>query len=103
MESIESIRERNKIGYEVKDEDTYFEQTQLIEHIGISDYTDLVVMTKSKRCFVQTFHTNEIDHFLKFLRARGTINIGNMSGKNHRGLDSCEFWRELPYDEMRGE
>ena len=24
-----------------------------------------------------------------------------MGGKNHRGLDSCEDWRELPYDEMR--
>ena len=23
-----------------------------------------------------------------------------MGGKNHRGLDSCEDWRELPYDEM---
>ncbi len=103
MESIESIRERNEIGYEVKDEQTYCEQLQEIEHVGISDYTDLVVMTKSKRCFVQTFHESEIQHFLKFLRARGTINIGNMGGKNHRGLDSCEDWRELPYNEMRGE
>ena len=100
---MESIKERNKVGYDVKDEQAYWEQTQEIEHVGISDYTDLVVMTKSKRCFVQTFHTYEIDHFLKFLRARGTINIGNMGGKNHRGLDSCEEWRELPYDEMRGE
>ena len=101
MESIESIRERNKIGYDVKDEQTYFEQTQEIEHVGICDYTNIVVYTKSKRCFIQQFHESEIQYFLKFLEARGTINIGNMGGKNHRGLDSCEDWRELPYDEMR--
>ncbi len=90
-------------GYEVTDEQSYWEQTQEIEHVGIESYTDVIVYTKSKRCFVQTFHVNEIDHFVKFLKARRTINIGNMGGKGHRGLDSCEEWRELPYDEMRGE
>ena len=100
---MNNLEERNKIGYEIKDEETYFEQTQKIEHVCISDYTDIIVYTKSKRCFIQTFHSYEIDYFLKFLRARGTINIGNMGGKNHRGLDSCEEWRELPYDEMVGE
>lgn len=103
MESIESIKERNKIGYDVKDEQTYFEQTQEIEHVGICDYTNIIVYTKSKRCFIQQFHETEIQYFLKFLEKRQTINIGNMGGKNHRGLDSCEDWRELPYDEMRGE
>jgi CMP-2-keto-3-deoxyoctulosonic acid synthetase len=100
---MNSIKERNKIGYEIKDEQTYFEQTQEIEHVGICDYTNIIVYTKSKRCFIQQFHETEIQYFLKFLEKRQTINIANMSGVKHRGLDSCEFWRELPYDEMRGE
>ena len=32
------------VSYEVvKDEETYFEQTQKIEHVGISDYTTLLL------------------------------------------------------------
>ena len=49
---MNSIKERNEIGYEVKDEQTYFEQTQEIEHVGICDYTNIIVYTKSKRCFI---------------------------------------------------